>query len=91
MVAAGREGMSGRAGSWAETVGGVESGEDCSSKRLLVNEIEAARLLGISRRALFEINKSGEIPCVWLGRRKLYSLARLTRLAEGEGGYGERS
>lgn len=40
---------------------------------LLVDTIEAARLLAISPRKLWELTKRGEIRCKRIGRRVLYS------------------
>src|SRR5262249_26125661 len=44
---------------------------------LLVNEREAARLLRVSPRTVWQLNASGELPCVRLGRAKRYAVASL--------------
>jgi hypothetical protein len=50
---------------------------------LLVSEKTAGELLGVSRRQVFELNKAGLLPCVMIGCRKLYSVARLREFADG--------
>lgn len=39
---------------------------------ILVDARQAARSLGICERTLFSLTKSGEIPCVRIGRRVQY-------------------
>ncbi len=46
---------------------------------LAVREREAARLLGISPKSVFNLTKAGLLPCVRLGGMKLYSVAALHR------------
>lgn len=48
---------------------------------LLVDSIEAARLLGVSPRTLWDLTERGEVPCKRLGRRKLYNRAMLEEFA----------
>jgi len=40
--------------------------------RLLLNAREAAKLLNISTRHLWELTSRGHVPCLRLGRRTLY-------------------
>ena len=44
---------------------------------LLLDEREAARLLGVAPRTLWSLADTGEVPCVRIGRRKLYSVSSL--------------
>ena len=55
---------------------------DSVPAKLLICESEAAKLLGISPRSLFSLRKSGQIPCVRLGGRVLYSPAALQAVIE---------
>ena len=54
---------------------------DGGHETLLVKAREAARLLAISQRLLWELTNRGEIPCVRLNRSVRYSIAELRRLA----------
>ena len=49
---------------------------------LLLSEREAARLLGISPRTLWQLRKDGEIPAVRINRCVRYDLTDLTRFIE---------
>ncbi len=40
---------------------------------LLVNMQEAARLLGLSRRTVWSLARGGQLPCVRIRRRVLFS------------------
>lgn len=51
---------------------------------LLVDAIEAARLLGISPRTLWTLTQSGEVRCKRVGRRVLYSRQALKDFADGK-------
>lgn len=42
---------------------------------LAISRVEAARLLGVSERTLYNLTRRGEIPVVTIGRRKLYRQA----------------
>jgi excisionase family DNA binding protein len=53
--------------------------ESFNSDCLLIPAPEAARLLSISRRLLWSLTRSGEIPCVRIRRRVLYDPALLRR------------
>lgn len=53
---------------------------------LLVNEVVAGELLGVSRRTVYDLNRAGELPCKWIGSRKLYSVTRLREFADREVG-----
>ncbi len=48
---------------------------------LLVDALEAARLLNISPRTLWQLTKDNEIRCRRIGRRTLYSLEALREFA----------
>jgi excisionase family DNA binding protein len=52
--------------------------------RLLVDAVTAARLLGISRTTLDKLVRKGEIRCVKLAGRVLFSTELLRRIAGGE-------
>jgi hypothetical protein len=69
--------------SWADTVGSVDDATRKPIEPLLVDETEAARLLGVSRRKVFELCEKGDLVSKLIGKRKLYSLARLRGYAEG--------
>jgi excisionase family DNA binding protein len=42
--------------------------------KLLLNAHEAAQLLGISERHLWQLTSRGHVPCLRLGRRTLFPL-----------------
>jgi excisionase family DNA binding protein len=48
-----------------------------SSTPLLVDEREAARLLGVSPRTVFDLGKRGDLPTLRIGCRKLFPLQGL--------------
>jgi excisionase family DNA binding protein len=50
---------------------------------LLVDEEQAARMLGVSRRTIFDLNKQGTLPSVMVGSRKKYSVKMLRGFADG--------
>jgi hypothetical protein len=50
---------------------------------LLVDEKQAAQMLGVSRRMIFDLNHQGTLPCVMVGSRKKYSVKMLQRFADG--------
>lgn len=52
---------------------------------LTMSRDEAARALGISLRNLWTRTQSGEIPCVRVGRRVLYSRQALVEWLERQG------
>jgi excisionase family DNA binding protein len=54
-------------------------------KPLLIGAKPAALMLGISRTTLDLLVRKGEIPCVRLGGRVLFSVAVLEAIARGEG------
>jgi excisionase family DNA binding protein len=45
---------------------------------------EAAELLGISRHTAYEGCRSGQIPCIWIGKRMLVPGEALGRMLRGE-------
>jgi excisionase family DNA binding protein len=49
---------------------------------LLVDEEQAARMLGVSRRTIFDLNKQGTLPSVMVGSRKKYSVKMLRGFAD---------
>lgn len=53
-----------------------------TDEALLLTEPKAAKLLSISPRKLWGMEKAGEVPCVRLGGRKLYDRDDLQRLIE---------
>ena len=63
-------------------------GSTQSPARLLLNSRDAARALAISERNLWERTKTGEIPCVRIGRSVRYSVRDLEAWidAQKEGG-----
>ena len=50
---------------------------------LLVDEKQAAQMLGVSRRMIFDLNKQGTLPSVKVGARKKYSVKMLRSFADG--------
>ena len=50
-----------------------------TDESLLLSTRDAAKRLAISERTLFELTKSGQLPCVRLGMAKRYSVERITR------------
>ena len=48
----------------------------------LIGSSEAARLLGISPRSLFELRATGKLPSLTIGRRRLFDLADLKAFIE---------
>lgn len=53
------------------------AGNEQPRDRLLVDEPEAARLLGISPRTLWSLRHEHQIPWVRIGRRVLYAVSDL--------------
>jgi len=51
-----------------------------SDERLAVSVAEAAKMLGLSQRGIWNLIKSGELPTVRLGHRVLISVAMLRRM-----------
>lgn len=49
---------------------------------LMVSEAKAAKLLGVSRRTVFALNKQGVLSARRVGKRKLYSVESLKNFAE---------
>jgi hypothetical protein len=72
---------------WADTVTD-EDGDAASSlaplEPLLVDEEQAAQLLGVSRRLIFDLNKQGFLTSKMVGSRKMYSVRKLREFADGE-------
>lgn len=52
--------------------------------RLLMDAHDTAKALSISERKLWELTDRGEIPCVRIGRRVLYSPQTLQRWIDGQ-------
>lgn len=55
---------------------------DHSKERLLVDALEAARLLMISTRTLWTLTRSGQLPAVRIGRAVRYRPESLRKYAE---------
>lgn len=71
--------------SWASTVEKpVEPDQSFWHEILLVSEKEAARMLGVSRRKVFELSAKGDLTARKIGKRKLYSVSSLKLFAEGQ-------
>lgn len=56
-----------------------------AQERLALSVEEAARRLGMSRKALYAHVAAGRIPCIKLGRRVLIPVAALLRMVEEAG------
>jgi predicted DNA-binding transcriptional regulator AlpA len=56
--------------------------QQAESTVLLVDEREAARLLGISPRLLWGFRKAGRVPCVRIGRAVRYYVKDLETFIE---------
>lgn len=52
-------------------------------ERLTVNAVEAAEMLGISERTLWQWKRDNRIPYIQRGRRVLYSIEALRRFVNG--------
>ncbi|NNM98718.1 MAG: helix-turn-helix domain-containing protein [Candidatus Eremiobacteraeota bacterium] len=55
-----------------------------TQRRLTCSISEAGALLGIGRASAYEAARTGQIPTVTLGRRKVVPRAALERLLSGE-------
>lgn len=58
--------------------------------RMALSLAEAATALGLSRRHVENLVKSGQIPSKLLGRRRLIPVAALTKLLEGDNEWSGR-
>lgn len=56
------------------------------SDRLTLDIEEAAKLLGIGRKCAYAAARSGGIPTIQIGRRRLVPKAALMRLIDSAGG-----
>jgi excisionase family DNA binding protein len=54
-------------------------------KRLTLTVTEAAQMLGISRGTAYEAARTGELPTVRMGRRRLVPVSALEELLSGAG------
>lgn len=71
--------------SWADTVKNEGDAPVLAGlEPLLVDEEQAADLLGVSRRLIFNLNKQGVLPSLMVGSRKKYSVKKLREFADGE-------
>ncbi len=71
---------------WAASVSSVGESEILDSfPPLLVSERQAARILSVSRRTVFDLEKRGMLTSVRIGSLKRYSLATLKAFAEKGG------
>ena len=55
-------------------------------QKILMTSDEAAALISVSERTLWDLTKEGRIPCVWIGTLKRYRRAALEAWAEAEEG-----
>lgn len=53
-------------------------------EKISVSPKEAAQMLSISERSLFDLTKKGCVKAVKVGRRTIYSVAELHRFANGQ-------
>lgn len=68
---------------WAASVSRAEEAEVLDPlPPLLVNEREAAKILAVSRRTVFDLEKRGMLTSVRIGSSKRYALATLKAFAE---------
>ncbi len=51
-------------------------------ERLTVNAREAAQMLGVSERTIFQLSKAGKLPHKRLGARVVYSIAALKKFID---------
>lgn len=70
--------------SWADSVKKEEPEAVHAAPPLLMDEKQSARMLGVSRRTLFELNKRGVLSSRRIGRRKLYLVSDIESFARGE-------
>jgi len=71
---------------WAASVSSVGESEILDSfPPLLVSERQAARILSVSRRTVFDLEKRGMLTSVRIGSLKRYALATLKAFAEKGG------
>ena len=71
---------------WAASVSSVGESEILDSfPPLLVSERQAARILAVSRRTVFDLEKRGMLTSVRIGSLKRYALAALKAFAEKGG------
>jgi len=71
---------------WAASVSSVGDSEILDSfPPLLVSERQAARILSVSRRTVFDLEKRGMLTSVRIGSLKRYALATLKAFAEKGG------
>lgn len=69
---------------WADSVK-KEKSESVEVRRpLLVDEEASAKMLGVSQRTVFELNKRGVLPSIRIGKRKLYAVSVIEAFARGE-------
>lgn len=77
--------VSSKTASWAATVEKpVAPALAIQYEALLVSEKDAAKMLGVSRRTVFHLNKQGLLTARKIGKRKLYCTSGLKKFAAGE-------
>ena len=77
--------VSSKTASWAATVEKpVAPAPAIQYEALLVSEKDAAKMLGVSRRTVFHLNKQGLLTARKIGKRKLYCTSGLKKFAAGE-------
>jgi excisionase family DNA binding protein len=60
----------------------ADTGQSAPLQPLLLTEREAAKILAISQRTLWDLTDRGAVPCVRLGRSKRYAVAELRAYVE---------
>ena len=55
-----------------------------ATERLTLTVTEAAAVLGISRNACYEAVRTGQLPCLRIGKRLLIPKVQLEKLLQGE-------
>jgi len=61
-------------------------GEDTKVKRITLTAKEVAKMLGMSKRFVYELAQRGELPCVRFGHKVLFSRSAIENLVEGDEG-----
>ena len=55
-----------------------------SNERLLISPKEAAKLMSISERTLWNLTATGQLPCVKIGKIKRYSVNDIREFIEAQ-------
>ena len=70
--------------SWASTVEAEERPSVTIAEPLLVDEKTAAKLLGVSKRTVFDLEERGLLKSKRIGKLKRYAVSHLREYAEGK-------